>query len=216
MVATSCVEAGVDLSFRAAFRERFSTASLIQVGGRVNRHGEKKEGIVFDFCIDEGDGITRHPSARYPAAVLKRQLEAKDGLLSRGGHDPAALITRAIAEEIRDRGGLGHDSLAEAERHRDYPCVAENGRVIDTDTRIVVIDPALIERLVARERVGFRELLAGSVQLWSTKIHALRLECVPSRPGLYRWPYEYDGEFLGYMAGFLKQVDFVRTGIAIV
>ena len=77
MVATSCVEAGVDLSFRTAFRERFSTASLIQVGGRVNRHGEKAEGIVFDFCIDEGDGITRHPGARYSAAVLKRQLEAE-------------------------------------------------------------------------------------------------------------------------------------------
>ncbi len=213
LVATSCVEAGVDLSFHTAFRERFSTASLIQVGGRVNRHGEKGDGIVFDFVIDEGDGITRHPVARCPAAVLKRQLEA--GLLS-AENDPAAVITRAMAEEIRDGGGLGHDSLAEAERHCNYPCVAENGRVIDTDTRIVVVDPALIERLVARERVHFKELLAGSVQLWSTKINALRLECMPSRPELYRWPYEYDAEFLGYMAGVLKQVDFIRTGIVIV
>ena len=32
LVATSCVEAGVDLSFRCAFRERFGTASTIQVG----------------------------------------------------------------------------------------------------------------------------------------------------------------------------------------
>jgi CRISPR-associated endonuclease/helicase Cas3 len=215
MVATSCVEAGVDLSFRAAFRERFSTASLIQVGGRVNRHSEKAEGIVFDFCIDEGDGITRHPGVRYSAAVLKRQLEAEPGLLSSERYDPAALITRAMAEEIRDCGGLGHDSLAEAERHRDYPRAAEKGRVIEADTRLVVVDPALIERLTARERVGFKELLAGSVQLWSTRVSALRLECVPTRPELYRWPYEYDSEFLGYMAGLLKQIDFLRTGIAI-
>jgi CRISPR-associated endonuclease/helicase Cas3 len=213
MVATSCVEAGVDLSFRTAFRERFSTASLIQVGGRVNRHGEKGDGIVFDFVVDEGDGITRHPSARFSAAVLKRQLEA--GLLS-AENDPAALITRAMAEEISDRGGLGHDSFAEAERHRNYPCVAEAGRVIDADTRLVIVDPMLIEQLITRERIGFRRLLAGSVQLWSTKINALRLECVPSRPELYRWPYEYDAEFLGYMAGFLKQVDLLRTGIVIV
>jgi CRISPR-associated endonuclease/helicase Cas3 len=214
MVATSCVEAGVDLSFRAAFRERFSTASLIQVGGRVNRHGEKAEGIVFDFCIDEGDGITRHPSARYSAAVLKRQLDA--GLLSSEGQDPAALITGAMAEEIRDCGGLGYDLLAEAERHRDYPRAADKGRVIDADARLVIVDPALIDRLITRERVGFRELLGGSVQLWSTRISALRLECMPSRPELYRWPYEYDAEFLGYMAGVLKLGDFLRTGIAIV
>jgi CRISPR-associated endonuclease/helicase Cas3 len=213
LVATSCVEAGVDLSFRSALRERFSTASLIQVGGRVNRHGENGDGTVFDFVIDEGDGITRHPAARCPAAVLKRQLEA--GLLS-AEHDPAAVITRAMAEEIRDRGGLGHDSLAEEERNRDYPRVAEMGRVIDADTRLVVIDPALIERLIARERVGFRQLLGGSVQLWSTRVSALRLECMPSCPELYLWPYEYDAEFLGYMAGVLKLVDFLRTGIAIV
>ena len=33
LVATSLVEAGLDLSFRSAFRERFSAASLIQIGG---------------------------------------------------------------------------------------------------------------------------------------------------------------------------------------
>ena len=108
------------------------------------------------------------------------------------------------------------NSLAEAERHRDYPGVAEKGRVIDADTRLVVVDPVLVERLIARERVGFRELHTGSVQLWGTRVNALRLECVPSRPELYRWPYEYEAEFLGYMAGALKQVDFFRTGIAIV
>lgn len=216
LVATSCVEAGVDLSFRSAFRERFSTASLIQVGGRVNRHGEKPEGRVFDFYIDEADGITAHPGARCSAAVLKRQLESEPRLLSNEGYDPAALITRAMAQEIKDHGGLGHDALAEAERHRDYPHVAERGRVIDADTRLVVVDPVLIQRLIARERIGFRDLLDSSVQIWSTRVRLLHLECMPSRTELYRWPYEYDAEFLGYMAGVLKQVDFARTGIAIV
>ena len=40
LVATSCIEAGVDVSFEIALRERSSVSSLIQIGGRVNRHGE--------------------------------------------------------------------------------------------------------------------------------------------------------------------------------
>jgi CRISPR-associated endonuclease/helicase Cas3 len=40
LVATSCVEAGIDFSFRSAFRERAGAANLIQVGGRVRRNNE--------------------------------------------------------------------------------------------------------------------------------------------------------------------------------
>ena len=50
LVATSCVEAGVDLSFRCAFRERFATASTIQVGGRVNRM-ESTMTMVAEKCM---------------------------------------------------------------------------------------------------------------------------------------------------------------------
>ena len=39
LVATSCVEAGVDFSFRTGFREMFSLLSLLQAAGRVNRNG---------------------------------------------------------------------------------------------------------------------------------------------------------------------------------
>lgn len=39
LVATSLVEAGVNFSFRTGFRERFGVASIIQLGGRVNRDG---------------------------------------------------------------------------------------------------------------------------------------------------------------------------------
>ncbi|MCI0349892.1 MAG: hypothetical protein L0Z53_10745, partial [Acidobacteriales bacterium] len=34
LVATSCVEAGMDLSFHVGLRERASLMSLIQIGGR--------------------------------------------------------------------------------------------------------------------------------------------------------------------------------------
>lgn len=203
----------MDLSFRTAFRERFSTASFIQVGGRVNRHSENANGIVYDFIVDQGNGITRHPAARYSAAVLARQFE--NGSFSSDEFDPAALATAAIADEIRDRGGLGHDKLAEAERHRDYPGVAEDGRVINADTRLVVIDPVLRDRLTARSRVPFRDLLLGSVQIWATNIERLGLVPVDGRTDIYWFPYRYDPDFLGYMAGLLELKDVDQRGFVI-
>jgi len=38
LVATSCIEAGMDFSFRSGFREHASLNSLVQTGGRVNRN----------------------------------------------------------------------------------------------------------------------------------------------------------------------------------
>ena len=213
LVATSCVEAGVDLSFRTAFRERFSAASLIQTGGRVNRHGEKDVGVVHDFLLDATGGITAHPSALYPARVLQRLLKA--GVLDAEGHDPAETVTAAMAAEIVERGGIGND-LFLRELERDYPSVAKLGRVIEADTRVVVVDSALAKRIKRAEPVIFRDLLAGSVQLWAQKIEQLQLEPLRGSAEMYRWPYDYDPAFLGIMEGLLNLSDFNRRGFMII
>ena len=217
LVATSCVEAGVDFSFRAGFRERFSTASLVQVGGRINRHGEldgEGGGLVIDFVVDAVDGITNNPAARDSRAVLRNQF--RDGLFDREDLTPAQLVSAAMADEIRIRGGLGRDALGEAEQERDYPAVAENGRVIRTDTRLVVVDEALREELEQRRPVNFQTLLQRSVQIWATKLASLDLPELPGRREIYAWPYEYDPEMLGYMDGILRLRDFIERGGAII
>jgi CRISPR-associated endonuclease/helicase Cas3 len=217
LVATSCVEAGVDFSFRAGFRERFSTASLVQVGGRINRHGEldgEGGGQVIDFVVDAVDGITNNPAARESRAVLRNQF--RDGLFDREDLSPAQLVSAAMADEIRIRGGLGRDALGEAEEERDYPAVAENGRVIRTDTRLVVVDEALREELEQRRPVNFQTLLQRSVQIWATKLASLDLPELPGRRDIYAWPYEYDPDMLGYMDGVLRLRDFIEKGGAII
>lgn len=216
LVATSCVEAGVDFSFRAGFRERFSTASLVQVGGRINRHGEidrEGGGRVVDFVIDVVDGITSNPAARDPRAVLRNQF--RDGLFDRTDLTPAQLVSAAMAEEIRNRGGLGRDALGDAEQERDYPSAADNGRVIRAETRLVVVDASLREQLEQHNPVEFQALLKGSVQIWAAKLRSLRLEPLPGRREIYAWPYDYDAEMLGYMAGVLKIRQFLEEGVAI-
>jgi hypothetical protein len=207
------MEAGVDLSFRAPFRERFATTSLIQVGGRGNRNFEWPEGItVQDFVVSHVDGLQQHPAATIPADVLANLFN--QGKLN-GAIESADLVTLAMQLEARRRKQEDQNSLVAAERERRYPEVATLGRIIDADTRLVVVDPLLRERIIARERLSARELLSGSVQVWAKKIAFLGLEPLPGRREIYWWPHAYDASFLGYMAGALGLRD-IASGNALI
>lgn len=210
LVATSCVEAGVDISFRTAFRERFAVSSTIQVGGRVNRHGEHdrtRDSKVYDFAL-VGKGLTQHPAAAVSGDVLRELMQA-DRL---NAENPADVVTHAMREELRRLPMTEHAQLLKAEEERDYPLVAELSRVIDADTRLVVVDGRLKRRLSKNKRVGFRALLRGSVQLWATKIDKLGLAPLPGRADIYVWNDAYEAGFLGIMAGVLRTDAFIATG----
>ena len=212
LVATSCVEAGVDFSFRTAFRERFSAPSLIQVSGRVNRNGEYNQdcgSVVYDFAL-EGEGITQHPAVTVSSDVVRH-------LMSRNAFNlkpPSELVTFAIQEELKLAGGLGGDLLIKAESEKDYPLVKELGRVIRTDSRFVVIHPQLKIKLAIGVPVKFRELLSGSVQLWSNKIEKLGLRPLGGFSDVYEWTDDYDPDFLGYMDAVLRDETFLRNNDA--
>ncbi len=203
LVATSLIQAGVELSFASAFRERFSASSMIQVGGRVNRHGEfKSTAIVYDFFFDSDGELTHHPGATRSARVLRDLFKA--GRFNEA-FDPAELVTEAMRLEISDDArGPELDALCRAERARQYPEVASLGRVIDSETQLVLIDPVLRQRLERHEPVTSRELLGGSVQIRFNKLATLGLQEIGGRRELFWWPYRYDKDFLGYMDYFLS------------
>ena len=213
LVATSLMEAGVDVSFRTCFRERFATASLIQIGGRGNRNFTWPEGsTIFDFLIDAADGLTRHPGAGAAADVLGALFE--EGALA-GQVDPAELVTRAMRREMRRRGKPLTDHLGEAEASANYPDVESLGRMIDAETKLVVVDAELRDRIAARERVTQAEVLHGSVQIWASKIDALALDPIRGREGVFWFPHKYDPAFLGYMEGVLELGEMERRGFTI-
>ncbi|MEJ1976286.1 MAG: hypothetical protein WDN49_09475 [Acetobacteraceae bacterium] len=56
---------------------------------------------------------------------------------------------------------------------------------------------------MAREQLSVREILAGSVQIYTDKIRSLGLEALPARQEVFWWPHAYDAAFLGYMEGAL-------------
>jgi CRISPR-associated endonuclease/helicase Cas3 len=211
LVATSCVEAGVDISFATAFRERCRAASLVQIGGRVNRHGERYEGLVWDFIVND-PLLTVHPDFKHSRDVVEDIF--RKGMWDR---DLTTLMTYALEQEFKRQSGEQKIAeLFQQEGVGSYPHVAELTRLINSDTRLVVIDPRLISAIGEGAHIDRRELLGHSVQLWSSKIRQLALNQIGYDSELYAWEYDYDPKFLGIMAGVLKMNQVERDSYAFV
>jgi CRISPR-associated endonuclease/helicase Cas3 len=211
LVATSCVEAGVNLSFGTAFRERCRAASLVQIGGRVNRHSERDGGVVLDFAVTD-PVLTAHPDFKHTREVVE-ELFRKD----MWSKPLTELMTYALEQEFKRHSG--EDQIKELlgkEQVGAYPEVARLTRLINSDTRLVVVDPGLIATLRRGIPVNRHDLLIHSVQLWCTKIKKLALSPIGRDEELFAWEYEYDPEFLGIMDGILKQIQVDADGFAII
>jgi hypothetical protein len=97
----------------------------------------------------------------------------------------------------------------------EWPEVARLYRVIDSDTQTVVVDPNLVKRIEAGERVPWRDLVRGSVQIWRKKVQDLAVRRLDRDGELFYWTGPYDPEFLGYMAGVLPLIQGRGTGLFI-
>jgi CRISPR-associated endonuclease/helicase Cas3 len=218
LVATSCVEAGMDFSFRKGFRESCSTASLIQVGGRVSRGAEYSNAELWDFrTLDPM--LTAHPGFTISRRVLDDLFE-KNLLATLS---PSAAAKEAMRREVTAKKEEQGKTIQEQEKGMEYPEVARLCQVIDADTRVVVIDPGLVKDLRSGKKISSRHLLRHSVQLWASKVVDLALTPVFPKawakddPGtLYEWTLSYDPAFLGCMAGVLPLLEGKKTGLFLV
>jgi CRISPR-associated endonuclease/helicase Cas3 len=199
LVATSCVEAGVDFSFRTGLRERAGLSNLIQLGGRVNRNAEFGQGDVWDFRLKIMGLVRPNPGLRDAGEVLGQ-------LIAEGKLSPEH-CTEALRCEVRlSRLAELNGPLRRAEETHDYPTVETLFQVIDRPTITVVVDLDLQNRLAAGEPVDWRELQQDSVQIDVAKGERLSLREFASLPGVKGWTLPYD-DFLGVMAGILRQLD---------
>ncbi len=67
VVATSLIEAGVDIDVRTVFRELSGLDSIAQAAGRCNREGRAECGESYTFESEEG--VVRSQQSRYNAAM---------------------------------------------------------------------------------------------------------------------------------------------------
>jgi len=221
LVATSCVEAGIDLDFQTGYRERCSVASLIQTSGRINRHNRRDGAHLYDFQILPDGLLTHHPAFKTSANIVGRLWSQ----ISAGLLEPAELMTQAMMMELNTKGEVGEngqiaETIQRNEAAGDYPAVAQDFRLIQTDTRTVIVDKEVAARLVRRDKVTPDEILLHSVQLWSDKINKLGLEPMFQTPlsgsEIYCWNAPYDQNLLGIMQGLLPLAEMNRSGILIV
>jgi len=194
LIATSCVEAGVNLSFRNGFRELGSLVSLLQASGRVNREGILSNSEMWTFCISEDGMLKLNPGLKESAAVLKGYFEGNRTIAPE-------LRTQSLADEIALYGLSGkHKKLVNNEKLQNFRQVERDFKVIDSDTRLVVVDSTVAKRL-QYGKVDWKELQKVSVQIAKYKLDELRTPIIMDN--IYRWNLDYDS-FLGYMAGIVK------------
>lgn len=194
LFATSCVESGVDFSFRTGVREIGSLVSLLQTAGRVNRHGDNGDAEVWTIRLTEDGFLTHNPSIKDAAKVLQEYCDMGEKI------EPD-LCTQALKREIRMAGNF-KDMLSLHEEQMRFPKIEDEFNVIASDTRLVIVDEELATKIERYEAINWRDIQQGSVQIWGHRLKQLCIPEIQGRKNLYKWVYKYD-DFIGYMAGVI-------------
>ena len=191
LVATSCVEAGVDFSFKTGFREISSLVSLLQTAGRVNRNGNDDKAVIWSFVMQDDPLLKDNPSVEVSARVLKTYFEKKDIITPDKCTDSIQKELNMVAEDFK--------ALLDAELNGKFPTVQEKFQVIDNDTILVVPDLVTQEK-IRRGECDWREIQRRTVSVRKSYRQEYSLESLVD--GLYSWSLGYDN-ILGIMRGVL-------------
>lgn len=205
LVATSCVECGMDFSFHFGFCELRSLPSYLQLGGRISRNGEYSNGSLICFTITD-DEFGNNPSFDISRSIFMKLIKSQ--------RLTTVTITTAVSEgfdmECKELGGLP-EVICKYERVCAFVDVADSFRIIPSDTITVVADQDLAGKVRSGEIVSARELQRGSLNIRKYLVNKLGIDG-GELPILTDDQYD---DFLGYMAGIFKLEQFQR-GVLIV
>lgn len=130
VVATQCIEAGVDLDFEVLYRALAPLDSIIQAAGRCNRNGRGSKGQVVVFLPEDTGRL--YPDDRYSNAATIVQ-EMGMGLSVHEPENIREYYRRLFADE------QGREKLRNAISARDYYETAKQYRLIDNGGMQVIV-----------------------------------------------------------------------------
>ncbi len=195
LVATSCVEAGVDFSFHTGFREMASVVSLLQSAGRVNRSGFYEDSEMWSFCMQDDMMLSVNPKIEVSADILEEYL-------AEGEKITPELSTEAIKQQlnrsITERAII--KKLKDEEKALGFKNVNELFCVIEETTVQVIVNDEVAEQ-IRQGKGSWREVQKHSVAIPKKYMNQQYVENI--KGDVYHWKLEYNS-FLGYMAGLLK------------
>lgn len=196
LVATSCVEAGMNFSFATGFRERASLLSLLQTAGRINRHGEATASQIWDFKLQEHSLLTKNPAIQPSIDILenyfKKQIDITSDLSTDSMDQELTIYNATLLKEI--------EMLILSENKWEFETIEKDFKVIDSDSATVVIDESFAVS-IKENKADWRQLQRHSISIRKHLVNKLNLKEII--PNIYQWDLQYDS-FLGYMKGILK------------
>ena len=138
MVATQCIEAGVDLDFKTVYRALAPLDAIIQAAGRCNRNGRDQMGRVIVFCPEDSRRL--YPDDWYNnAAVTVQEMSPPFSI-----HDPDNI--REYYQRLFD-GSTDKKTLTEAIDARSFAQTAAQYKLID-NAGVQIIVPYAETRIV--------------------------------------------------------------------
>ena len=140
LVATSLVEAGVDLDFPVVWREEAGLESIIQAAGRCNREGRATSGDVFVFRFPAEGGRTL-PEIGRAASVTRGVLRKHDDPMSLEAiREYFKTLYWASGEQALDQNGI-LTMVSERTKSLDFPfeTIARDFRLIETPMVPVIV-----------------------------------------------------------------------------
>lgn len=167
LVATQCVEAGVDLDFPKVFRAFGPLEAIIQAEGRCNREGRLPGLGELRVFMLEADGSRQYPPGGYEQAAQVTQM-----LLKRYGpegmrlDDPdfIAAYYRELYDIAKPEEAGKTKTLVELVNAGDFPEIAKQYRLIENDTiNVIVPYPDAMALFDEISRMAERDGLTGAL-----------------------------------------------------
>lgn len=171
VVATQCVEAGVDLDFPKVFRALGPLDSMAQAAGRCNRHNNRPSGELRVFLPEQLSNERLYPTDSYGRAAELARVIWKEGKLDL---DEPDTFRQFFARLWKLKGQSDLQKEAEIEsaiQRQDYPKMAELYRLIPNASVNVVVPYGEGKELIREARqLGITGYWMKQAQLYTVSV----------------------------------------------